>query len=144
MQIQKIQSLTEAQLADLLHLMQELDPTIPVSTEMLRRAVEAPQTHVFAAMEGGRIIGTASLCVFESPTGRKASVEDVVVDSRYRGQGLGRKLLEHVIGFARQELADVDLHLTSRPQRVAANALYRSLGFELLDTNAYVMKIRTL
>ena len=66
----------------------------------------------------------------------------VIVDSSLRGQGLGRLLLEHVIDFARQELGNVDLHLTSRPERVAANELYRSLGFEKRETNAYVLRIR--
>ena len=38
--------------------------------------------------------------------------------------------MEHIIDFPRRELAPVDLHLTSRLERVAANELYRKLGFE--------------
>ena len=93
-------------------------------------------------MDAGRIIGTASLCVYDSPTGRKASIEDVVVSSQFRGQGLGRQLMEHVIDYARKELGEVDLHLTSRPSRVAANELYQKLGFQKRETNAYVLKLR--
>ena len=65
-----------------------------------------------------------------------------MVAQTHRGQGLGRKLLEAIIDFAGNELGDVDLHLTSRPQRVAANALYQSLGFERRETNFYRLKIR--
>ena len=122
--------------------MGELDPEIEVSSAFLRRTLESESSHFFAVMEGERIVGCATLCVFDSPTGRKASVEDVVVSSRYRGQGLGKMLMEHVIEYARRELGEVDIHLTSRPHRVAANALYQKMGFVRKETNAYVMKIR--
>ena len=140
--IQEFDTLTDSQVSDVLALMRELTSGIAVTREMLERAVSAPGTHFFAAVDSaGRILGCASLCVYDSPTGRKASVEDVVVGSAARGQGLGRALMEHIIAFAREELAPVDLHLTSRPQRVAANELYRSLGFEKRETNAYLLRI---
>lgn len=89
------------------------------------------------------IVGCATLCVFDTPTGRKACVEDVVVNSAFRGQHIGRKLMDFIIDFARRELGDVDLHLTSRPQRVAANNLYRSVGFQQRETNVYNLEIRS-
>ena len=70
-------------------------------------------------------------------------MEDVVVNSAFRGQHIGRKLMDFIIDFARRELGDVDLHLTSRPQRVAANNLYRSVGFQQRETNVYNLEIRS-
>ena len=123
--------------------MKQLAPNVDVTAEMLIRAIESHNTHFFALMnDDGRIIGCASLCVFESPTGSKASVEDVVVSSSYRGQKLGRKLMEHIIEYAKKNLSPIDLHLTSNPQRVSANALYKAVGFELRETNAYAMIIK--
>jgi ribosomal protein S18 acetylase RimI-like enzyme len=123
--------------------MKELAPDIEVTAEMIVRVVESHDTHLFSSLDNeGHVIGCASLCVFESPTGRKASVEDVVVLSSYRGQGLGKRLMEHLIDYVRENLGEVDLHLTSHPTRVAANALYQSLGFEKRDTNFYRMTIR--
>lgn len=90
----------------------------------------------------GRIVGCASLCVFDSPTGRKGHIEDVVVSSNCRGRHLGRKLLEYILDYARTDLAPIDIHLTSRPSRVAANTLYRTLGFEQRDTNVYRLIIK--
>lgn len=88
----------------------------------------------------GRIIGCATLCVFHSPTGTKASIEDVVVSSAYRGQHLGKRLMEYVLEQAKA-YAPIELHLTSNPMRVAANKLYQSLGFQRKETNCYQMMI---
>ena len=143
MSIKELTELSESQIKDVLALMVELDPEVEVSSDMLQRAIESASSHFFAVMtDDARIIGCATLCVYESPTGRKASVEDVVVSSQYRGQGLGKMLMEHVINYAKTELKNVDIHLTSRPHRVAANELYKKLGFQQKETNAYVMKVR--
>lgn len=142
MEIIELHSLTEGQMDDLRQLMRELNPDIMVSDEMLENVANAPGTHLFAALDSGHIIGCASLCVFDSPTGRKASVEDVVVLSSYRGKHIGKDLMEHLIDYARNNLGTVDLHLTSRPVRVAANGLYRALGFRQKETNVYILKIK--
>ena len=145
MRILEICTLTDSQIADLLGLMKELNAEIPVTPEMMRRTVGAPGTRLFAAedaTEDGarRIVGCATLCVYDSPTGRKASIEDVVVTADYRGQGLGRALMQRIIDFAGSKLAPIDLRLTSNPARSEANALYQALGFAQRETNVYVMK----
>lgn len=84
--------------------------------------------------------GCATLCVFHSPTGTKASIEDVVVSSADRGQHLGKQLMEYVLEQAKA-YAPIELHLTSNPMRVAANKLYQSLGFQKKETNCYQMMI---
>ncbi len=142
MKIVELHTLDDAQVADMLALMAELDPLIAVTADMLRATAGSSQTHLFAAVDdSGKIAGCASLCVFTSPTGLKASVEDVVVGSAFRGRHLGRALLEHIISYAKANLSPVDIHLTSRPHRVAANALYRSIGFKQKETNVYILSI---
>lgn len=84
------------------------------------------------------VVGMLTLGKYYSPTGRKAWIEDVVVDNAYRGQGLGRMLVEEAIEQARGWGAET-LMLTSNSKRIAANALYRSLGFEPKETNVYRM-----
>ena len=144
MEIVLLHSLAESQLLDVQELIIELIPGLCVSRERLAALVAAPGTHFFAAVEDdGHVVGCATLCVFDTPTGRKASVEDVVVNPACRGQHVGRKLMEHIIDFARRELGDVELHLTSNPRRVAANNLYRSVGFQQRETNVYNLEIRS-
>jgi len=138
--IVELNTLTDAQVQEVIGLMGELDLTITVTPEMVKRTVEAPGTHFIAVTAEDHIIGCASLCVFDSPTGRKASIEDVVVSSAYRGQHIGKQLMQHVIEYAKT-LAPINLQLTSRPERVAANKLYQSLGFQKRETNAYRLEI---
>ena len=135
-------TLTESQIDDLLGLMKELNAELKVTRQQQQRSVGAPGTRIFIAENDEKhIVGCATLCVYESPTGRKASVEDVVVLSAYRGQGIGRTLLQRIIGFAGSKLSPIDLHLTSNSSRTEANALYQALGFEQRDTNVYKMTL---
>lgn len=103
MEIIQLHTPTDRQVEDLQTLMHELTSSIMVSAEMLQNAIASRNTHFFAMVEDDeRIVGCASLCVYNSPTGRKASVEDVVVLSSCRGLGYGKKLMEHVINFAKK------------------------------------------
>lgn len=73
-------------------------------------------------------------------TGTKCWIEDVVIDANARHRGYARTLLRHAMQEAHKNGA-AKLLLTSRPQRVAANELYRGMGFEQRTTNVYQMKL---
>lgn len=88
----------------------------------------------------GQVIGMATLAIVTILAGRIGRIEDVVVDTEYRGQGIGRCLMERLITEA--ESIGLDrLELTSNPARVEANRLYQELGFLLVATNAYRLKM---
>ena len=140
MEIIELYTLKEQDIQDLLGLMEELDSSVKVTPEILKATAESPETHLFAAVEDGRIIGTASLCITHHPLGLKGSVEDVVVSPQARGRHIGRKLMEHIIEYART-LAPIELHLTSRPAREKANLLYQALGFLQHNTNVYKLSL---
>lgn len=119
--------------------MRQLSERCVFTEEKLKATIEDRNCHLYVVQDNDRIIGCATLCVFHSPTGAKASIEDVVVLSDYRGQRLGKQLMEHVLAEA-QKLAPIELHLTSNPKRVVANLLYQSLGFKRKETNCYMME----
>lgn len=138
MEIRELTSLDDAQWQYLDVLMKQLSNEKLVTRSMLEEVLNDTNSHLFALFEDDKIVGCATLSVYFSPTGRKACIEDVVVHSDYRGRHLGRKILEHLISEART-MSPIEIHLTSRPVRVAANALYQSLGFVKRDTNFYKM-----
>lgn len=140
MKIQELQNYTQAQFEDLKQLMSELSDRVNLTQTDLMLVLKDSNCHLYVILDGERIIGCATLCVFHSPTGAKASIEDVVVSSAYRGQHLGKQLMEYVLEQAKG-YAPLELHLTSNPMRVAANKLYQSLGFQKKKTNCYQMSI---
>lgn len=106
----------------------------------LAALVNDPSSSLFLLFAEDKIAGMLTLGTYLSPTGRKAWIEDVVVDSAYRGKGYGKMLVEHAIEYART-LSPCTLMLTSNPARIAANELYRASGFEQKITNVYKMSL---
>lgn len=112
----------------------------PLSVQDLLSMTASGDTHLFLLEAEGGIAAMATLAFYTSPTGRKAWIEDVVVDESCRGRGFGRLIVQHAIDFARRS-SGCKLMLTSRPSRVAANRMYASLGFERRETNVYLMRL---
>ena len=91
---------------------------------------------LFIAEKEDLIVGSLTLVFYTTPTGKRARIEDVVVAENHRRAGIGMKLNEKALEVAKQQGAKT-VDLTSKPERKAANKLYKKLGFELRDTNAY-------
>ena len=108
----------------------------PPGKEELAEMVGAPGTSVLVARDGDAVVGALTLVVFRIPTGLRAWIEDVVVDSAARGRGVGEALTLKAIDIAKEAGART-VDLTSRPSREAANRLYQRLGFEPRETNVY-------
>lgn len=105
----------------------------------LNSLIASPQSHLYALEYDEKIIGMVTLCIYQCPTGRKAWIEDVVVDQNHRGKGYGKLMVRKAMEEC-QNRGNVTLMLTSRPSRIVANQLYQSLGFEKQETNVYKMK----
>ncbi|WP_026459844.1 GNAT family N-acetyltransferase [Schaalia suimastitidis] len=137
---------------ELVEAMERLVPQLsrsaqPMDAEATQRFVSQPGVYLFVfrsdehqSDEVSPILGMLSLATFEIPTGVRAWVEDVVVDSQARGQGAGQALVEAALDHART-IGALTVDLTSRPSREAANRLYRRCGFELRETNVYRMSL---
>lgn len=136
--MEELNRFSDADFADLAGLMREMNGQIELSREALERMLADENSHLYVVRsEAGRIVGCACLCIFHEPFRTNGSVESVVVSSSCRGRGLGRELVQHVIAEASRMRVE-QLHLTSSPHRIAANALYQKLGFVRKETNCYV------
>jgi ribosomal protein S18 acetylase RimI-like enzyme len=111
-----------------------------MTRERVGRVLAHPGTSVIVARVDGQIVGSATLLRLLTLVGHFGYVEEVVVDESARGQGVGTALLGALIDLARHDGLDF-LELTSRPTREAANALYRSVGFERRQTNVYRLRL---
>ncbi len=110
------------------------------SMELLTKIVADKNIELWVARDGDAIVGMATLAVVVIPEGERAQIEDVVVDGKYRGQGLGQQLSEKLIARARERKIG-SISLSSRADREAANKLYQKLGFEQWPTNVYRLKL---
>lgn len=91
---------------------------------------------IYRSVEGGPIQGMLTLATFYIPTGLRAWIEDVVVDSSARGKGAGKELVDAAVEHA-AAMGCRTVDLTSRPTREEANRLYKRCGFNLRETNVY-------
>ena len=100
------------------------------------------QTLIFLGEVEGVVAAKAELMVPPSVLHTQISsavgyVKRVVVHPDYRGRGLSRKLMEHVVAYARNELGldAIDLHVWD--SNMPAIRLYESLGFQLQHRELY-------
>jgi ribosomal protein S18 acetylase RimI-like enzyme len=115
----------------------QLSKSNPPPTRSALDAICASEAStLFVAFDDDVIVGSLTLAMFLIPTGRRAWIEDVVVDEATRGSGVGARLNEAALDHARTAGART-VDLTSRPSREAANRLYQRLGFVARDTNVY-------
>ena len=108
----------------------------PPSRREVIEMIDSEASVLFAAEHEGAMVGLLTLVLFRIPTGVRAWIEDVVVDSEARGLGVGRALNEAALDRARDAGATT-VDLTSRPSREAANRLYQRIGFVPRSTNVY-------
>ena len=134
--VEELRSYTPGDLSDLDTLMHELSATSYCDELLLSNALDDANVHVYVIRAEGHIVATATLCVKHTLEFTIGDVESVVVSSKCRGRGYGKELMLALIEAARG-LGVHHLSLTSHPGRVAANGLYRGLGFERYETNCY-------
>ncbi len=113
--------------------------TKQVDPSRFDEVVDSHNTLLLTARCNGRIVGVLVLALYPTLTGRKAWIEDVVVDNAERGAGIGRALVEQAIAEA-SERGAATLDLTSNPSRQVAHRLYRACGFEERVTTPFRLK----
>jgi ribosomal protein S18 acetylase RimI-like enzyme len=141
-EIEKITAITPSVAASIVALVGQLSSSARVpAKEELENIVNSPRTLLLAVRQSDSLVGMLTLVIFAIPTGIRAIIEDVVVDERYRGQGIAEALTREALVQAEAAGART-VDLTSRPSREAANRLYQKLGFQKRDSNVYRYTLR--
>ena len=99
--------------------------------ESRRYFLEGDQTTVLA-LDGERVIGCATICyitimpTFSHPTGKRAHLMNVYTAKEFRGQGIGKKMVDLLIEDAWNKGAtEISLDATE-----SGRPLYKKCGFE--------------
>ncbi len=125
-------------LTNVKELINQLDPSAVVNEQSLYKAIL--DGYVSKIEKNGEIMGMGWIFPRQTLLRRQAVVEDMIVNDKYRGQGLGEKILLDLIDWAKKQKIEV-IELTTNPKRVAANSLYQKVGFVLHPTNHYLLKL---
>ena len=106
---------------------------LPESYEKAFEEIEADKNNeLIVAEKDGEIVGTLQITFTPSISfqgGKRATVESVRVENKYRGQGIGKELMLWAINRARGENC-VAIQLTTNAERKDAHRFYENLGFK--------------
>ncbi|HXU92699.1 MAG TPA: GNAT family N-acetyltransferase [Gallionella sp.] len=119
-------------LAELFALESDFTPEREKQLRGLRLILDNPDLgRLFVLRVAGQVAGMANALITISTAegGRVLLLEDVIVRREHRGGGLGRKLVEHVLAWAREQGMTRVTLLADRDNRAALD-FYRRLGFE--------------
>lgn len=136
-EIRRITQVSDALEEAFARLMPQLSPRLGApSREVLRRVAGSETGELLAAVAGERIVGVLTLAWYDAPSGRKAWIEDVVVDAATRGRGIGEALVREAMALARRE-GVARVMLTSNATRRASHRLYERMGFVRYETDCF-------
>lgn len=147
----KEDDLTGPEILDLLneHLrnMHEWSPPESVHALDVSR-LKSPGITFWTVWQDGLLMGCGALKAMGSTQGE---VKSMRTPTARRGQGAGRRMLEHIVGVARDRgYESLSLETGSQPGFEAARTLYSSFGFEVCgpfgdyveDPNSVFMRLR--
>ena len=146
----EFRELNESDLDSLIKLYEQLDGanvdfTVEAARAIWKSEIEGNKNiKYFGAVQDGKVVSTCFCLIIPNLTriGSLACfVENVVTDKAFRGQGLGRKIMEMAIAFARERDC-YKVILESASFRKEAHQFYRNLGFDGDAKKAFIMKLK--
>lgn len=108
----------------------------------VRRNLTSETSFTFGAFDSDKLIGIGTLVLHTRDKGKhKGDIVGMYVDDAYRGQGVGRKILERAIATARK-LGLEQLLIQVVTTNFAAKKLYESIGFKSYGTEPRALKVK--
>ena len=106
---------------------------LPESYVKAFEEIEADKNNelIVAELEGA-VVGSLQITFTPSISfkgGKRATVESVRVDAKYRGRGIGKELMLWAINRAKEEQC-IAMQLTTNSDRADAHRFYENLGFK--------------
>jgi GNAT superfamily N-acetyltransferase len=99
---------------------------------LFERIAHYPDYKIYVAVCKGNVVGTFALLIMDNlghMGAPSAVIEDVAVDPRWQGRGVGKMMMKHALQIC-GEKGCYKVALSSNLKREPAHAFYESLGFE--------------
>ena len=125
-------------------------PSSPEQIQRRLRPLDGDADHLVSVAEvqagqdgeAGRVVGWihayVSRVIESNP---RAEIGGLVVDTGFRGAGVGRRLMEHAEGWARSKGLEA-VYLRSNVMRQDAHRFYQGLGYKIIKTqHAFLKKL---
>jgi len=126
----QIRIATEADLEQIMQIEKACFANDAWSKSNMKSELLAPHTTYVVAEESNSLIGYAGLS--KLPTTNSSDIQTIAVSERHRGLGVGRKLMESLLAFAKEQKAK-EVFLEVREDKPTPQSLYSSLGFRAID-----------
>lgn len=122
---------------------EELNFTVKEEEDFISRYAADKGSIMISAFDGERLVGNASLsCIMDrTKTFHRATFGIAILKSQW-GQGLGKKILTGLIGFAKQAGYEL-LELEVASANTAAIELYKKLGFVVYGERPRSLKLKS-
>ena len=120
-------------------LAQSMGETSPIAPDFVSTYLAFPGCHILLAVEHGQIAGLLSYSIRPNlyHSGITALIEELIVKSTWRDQGIGGALLDELL--ARLKVSGcVEVSVTTLPDNLSAIRFYRLHG--LVDEALYLEK----
>ncbi len=88
-------------------------------------------TTYFVAMDNAKVVSTCNITLVPNLTRNGKSfaiIENVITDNDYRRQGIGKKVIENAVQYAKENNC-YKVVLLSSAKRTASHKFYESIGF---------------
>ena len=146
----EIRELNQGDLESLIKLYEQLDGknsgfAVEDARGIWKNEIEGNQSiKYFGAVENGKVVSTCFCAIIPNLTrlgGAIGFIENVVTDKDFRKQGLGKKVMDKAIEFAREKNC-YKVILESGAWRTEAHQFYRNLGFDDTAKKSFLLKLK--
>ena len=139
-----IRDITEQDAEAVNTLSTQLGYTMPIEQTLanIRSVMATKGHHAFAAMHADKMVGWIGVAVaLQIESAPFSEISGLIVDGQYRGQGIGKLLIERVKLWSK-ETGTKTLRLRTNMIRKEAHLFYRHLGFkEIKEQKVFEMEV---
>lgn len=116
----------------------------PLDREWIEAIIESPyHDQLLAFDENDNLVGMATMSVvMGAKIGQNAYLEDCVVDSECRGQGIGTKMWHAIVAWAKEKDCNrLEFTASGNEKKAGAANFYKKMGAGIYDTNFFRVEL---